>query len=198
MISAVILAAGQSRRMGLPKQLLVYRGKPILRVVVENTIKAPVDEIIVVLGNGAGPAARALEGLEVKLTLNRSYAQGQSTSVRAGLELVDRQATGVLFVLGDQPLVQVETIRLLVDSFMGRGGIAAPFFNGVRGNPILFERQLLECADEIQGDQGARGIIELNPGRLHRVDVEDAGVLFDIDTWEDYRRLVKAEGGAGD
>lgn len=194
MISAVILAAGQSKRIGQPKQLLVYRGRPMLRVVVENTIKAPVDEVVVVLGNGADLAARTLEGLKVKLAVNRSYGQGQSTSVRAGLKLVDLRARGVLFVLGDQPLVQVETIRLLVDSFMVRGGMVAPFYNGVRGNPVLFERELLECADEIQGDQGARGIIKLNPGRLHRVDVEDPGVLIDIDTWEDYRNLV----GLGD
>lgn len=198
MISAVILAAGMSKRMGIPKQLMDYNGKPMLRVVVENTIKAPVDEIIVVLGNEAIQAARSLEGLAVKLAVNKNYAKGQSTSVRAGLELVERRARGVLFVLGDQPLVKVETIRLLVDSFKEKGGIAAPFYNGVRGNPVLFENSLLQCADEIRGDQGARGIIELHPGLLNRVDVNDPGVLIDIDTWEDYRRLSGGEGGAGE
>ncbi|KJS65651.1 MAG: hypothetical protein JL50_15975 [Peptococcaceae bacterium BICA1-7] len=187
-----------SKRMGIPKQLMDYNGKPMLRVVVENTIKAPVDEIIVVLGNEAIQAARSLEGLAVKLAVNKNYAKGQSTSVRAGLELVERRARGVLFVLGDQPLVKVETIRLLVDSFKEKGGIAAPFYNGVRGNPVLFENSLLQCADEIQGDQGARGIIELHPGLLNRVDVNDPGVLIDIDTWEDYRRLSGGEGGAGE
>lgn len=183
-------------RMGMPKQLLPFPDRPMLRVVAENAARVPLDEIVVVLGCEAQLAAKALEGLSVKLVLNSRYREGQSLSVKMGLSSIDQRAAGVMFLLGDQPLVRVETLRLLVKCFVKNKGIIAPFYNGERGNPVLLERYLLNGC--IAGDEGARGIIGNHPELLKRVDVEDEGVRFDVDTWEDYQKaLTRLEGRAG-
>jgi xanthine dehydrogenase accessory factor len=168
----------------------------MLRAVVENTARAPVDEIVVVLGCRAQWIAPVLEGLPVKLVINGSYREGQSSSLKAGLSAVDEGAGGIMFILGDQPLVRPETLGLLVERFKERGGITVPFYNGKRGNPVLLERHLLSNPGAIAGDEGARGIIAGNPHLVQRVDVDDEGVLLDVDTWEDYLGLMEPDGGA--
>jgi molybdenum cofactor cytidylyltransferase len=191
----VVLAAGVSSRLGTPKQLLVYRGQPLLAVVVQSLLASPVDEVIVVLGHMADQAAKALQGLPVKVVINSDYAGGLSSSVKAGLAAVSDSVRAVLFVLGDQPLVKPETIRILIRQYEICGGIVAPRFRDRRGNPVLFDRRLLLSGVEfLEGDAGGRAIIERYPESLHQVDVPDEGVLLDIDTWEDYRRLVENHG----
>jgi molybdenum cofactor cytidylyltransferase len=185
----VVLAAGVSSRLGVPKQLLIYRGQPLLAVVVQNLLASPVDEIIVVLGHMAEEVATALRGLPVKVVVNSKYADGLSSSLKAGLAALCDSVGAVLFVLGDQPLVQPETIKILIRQYEIHGGIVAPSFGGRRGNPVLFDRRLLSGI-EFAGDAGGRVVIERHPEILHLVDVSDAGVLFDIDTWEDYHKLA--------
>ncbi|MCL6611401.1 MAG: nucleotidyltransferase family protein [Peptococcaceae bacterium] len=194
MIAAVVLAAGTSSRLGTPKQLLAYRGRPLLAAAVENLLRSPVDQVAVVLGHMAEEAAGALEGLPVKVVYNRAYASGQASSLKAGLAALDGTVEGVLFVLGDQPLVKPGTISLLIEKFRAAGGIVAPFYEGKRGNPVLFGRQFFTVIGSLEGDTGAREIIGKHPESLHRVDVSDPGVLFDIDTPEDYRRLLEMAG----
>ncbi|MFZ5642168.1 MAG: nucleotidyltransferase family protein [Bacillota bacterium] len=194
MISAVILAAGQSARLGVPKQLLAYKGRPILRVTAENILAAQVFEVIVVIGHEAGRVSKSLEGLRVKIIENTLYKTGQASSVRSGLEAVSPDAEAVLFALGDQPLVRSETLAVLIERHMDSRGITAPFYNGRRGNPVLFKRDLLNSINLISGDTGARGIIDRHPYLLRKVPVNDSGVLFDVDTWEDYWLLVNRQG----
>lgn len=197
MIAAVVLAAGTSSRLGTPKQLLEYRGRPVLAVVAGTLLQSPVDRVVVVLGHRSGEVAGALEGLPVKMVINSFYAAGQASSLKAGLEALEGPVDGVLFALGDQPLVKPGTVRLLVERFRETGGIAAPFYQGRRGNPVLFHRRFFPAIRSLEGDVGAREVIAAHPESLHRVDVDDPGVLLDIDTWEDYRRMVEAGGELG-
>jgi len=190
LIAAVILAAGTSTRLGAPKQLLEFRGRPVLAVVAGTLLQSPVDQVVVVLGHRSGEVAGALEGLPVKKVINSRYASGQASSLRVGLEALEGPVEGVLFALGDQPLVKPETIKLLVEKFGEAGGIAAPFYQGRRGNPVLFHRRFFPAIQSLEGDVGAREIIAGHPESLRRVDVDDPGVLLDIDTWEDYRRML--------
>lgn len=193
MITAIVLAAGVSSRMGTPKQLLIYQGRPLLRHVVENLLKSQVDEIIVVLGHQGAEVAEALKGLPVRIIINQDYGSGQSTSVKAGLQALpasEGDLRGVLFFLGDQPFVKPETINLLIDHYRQQGGIIAPYYQGTRGNPVLFDQKFFAEFQVLTGDVGAREIISRHPEDLKKVDVPDRGVLQDIDTPEDYRDLI--------
>ncbi|MDA8234771.1 MAG: nucleotidyltransferase family protein [Clostridia bacterium] len=217
MVSAIVLAAGTSSRMQSPKQLLLYQGRPLLRHVIETLSRSKVEKILVVLGHRHTEVAATLEGLPVDLVYNPNYASGQSSSVKAGLKalvgsesLVDLKGSvglkdlgglispkvaetsckGVLFVLGDQPLLKIETINLLIDNFYAKGGIVAPYYHGIRGNPVLFDLSYLTEFEVLQGDIGAREIIYRHPDDLHKIEVTDPGILLDIDTPTDFALLT--------
>ncbi|MDT3697789.1 MAG: nucleotidyltransferase family protein [Thermincola sp.] len=198
MISAIVLAAGTSSRMGRPKQLLTYRGRPLLRHVIDIVSRSSVDQIIVVLGHRREEAAKTLEGLPLQIVVNHNYTSGQSSSVKTGLESLasphsspkaSKARAGVLFVLGDQPLLKPETINLLIEKFLLLGGIVAPYYQGKRGNPVLFDLCLRDEFDSLEGDAGAREIIFRHPEILHQVNVTDPGILLDVDTPEDLEAL---------
>lgn len=190
MIAAVVLAAGTSSRLGTPKQLLPYHGRPVLAAAVQNLMDSPVDCVLVVLGHRAGEVAAALKGFPVEMVVNSRYATGQASSIKAGLAALGGGAEAALFALGDQPLVKPGTIKMLVEGYRAGGGIVAPFYRGRRGNPVLFDRRFFNEMDFLEGDTGAREIMGKHPECFSRIDVPDPGVLLDIDTWEDYRRLV--------
>ena len=192
MIAAVVLAAGTSSRLGTPKQLLPYQGRPVLAVVVQNLLNSPLDCVLVVIGHRAEEVAPALNGLPVDVVVNGQYATGQASSIKAGLAALGGGVEAALFVLGDQPLVKPGTIKMLVEGYRTGGGIVAPFYKGRRGNPVLFDRLFFQEMASLEGDTGAREIIGRHPECFRRIDVPDPGVLLDIDTWEDYRRLVDA------
>lgn len=194
MVSAIVLAAGTSSRMGSLKQLLLYRGRTLLQHVIETLSRSKVDKIVVVLGHRQAEVAETLEGLPVHLVINENYADGQSSSVKAGLKALlglrslkapGNSREGVLFVLGDQPLLKTETINLLIDNFIAKGGIVAPYYHGTRGNPVLFDLSYLSEFELLQGDTGAREIINRHSDELHKIEVTDPGIIMDIDTPED-------------
>jgi len=190
LIAAVVLAAGTSSRLGSPKQLLSFRGRPVLVAVVENLLTSRLDRVVVVLGHQSGEVARVLEGLPVEVVVNQRYIEGQASSLKCGLAALDPEVRAALFALGDQPLVRPSTVRLLVDGYRSAGGIAAPFYQGQRGNPVIFDRRFFPDLELLKGDAGAREIIRSNPESLLRVDVDDPGVVLDIDTWEDYQNII--------
>jgi molybdenum cofactor cytidylyltransferase len=191
LITAIILAAGMSSRLGTPKQLLNYQGRPLIRHVAETFIRSQVKRVIVVVGAHAETICEALDGLPVKIVFNQDFADGQSTSVNKGLGAINDKTLpqGVLFALGDQPLLKAETINLLITAFMKNGGIVVPFHHQKRGNPVIFHQKFLPEFKALSGDVGAREIIRRHNDEVHRVDVGDQGVLLDIDTWEDYEQL---------
>ncbi len=198
MVIAIVLAAGTSSRMGKPKQLLLYQGRPLLRHVIENLSRSKVDKTVVVLGHKYAEVAAALKDLPINIIVNRDYASGQSASVKAGLKALvdpdlklasDTGRQGVLFVLGDQPLLKPETVNLLIDNFMRCGGIVAPYYQGIRGNPVLFDISFKHELQSLQGDKGAREIIARNLQALHKIEVTDPGILLDVDTPKDLEVL---------
>lgn len=190
MIAGVVLAAGESSRLGVPKQLLVYQGVPLIAYVVDKLLRSQVDEVIVVLGSKAEEVNAALAGYPVKVVINREYRAGQSTSLKAGLAALSGAVKGALFALGDQPLVSIQTIDLLIKNYRLSGGIIAPYFNGKRGNPVIFDRKYFAAMLSLSGDVGAREVLRRHPESLIKVDVLDRGVVFDVDTWEDYHELL--------
>lgn len=192
-VSAVILAAGTSKRMGEAKQLLPLGESTLLAQTIENVRSAALDEIILVLGSHAETIERQLPHplLErIKIVLNQSYGQGMASSLHAGLSAVDRDSSAALIVLGDQPFVRPQTLDQIVQEHRrSRAKIAIPVYQGQRGNPVLLDRSLFAEAMALEGDVGCRAIFSRHLEEIVNVEVEDNGVLLDIDDPGDYQRL---------
>ncbi len=197
MIAAIVLAAGTSTRMGRQKLTLpMADGRPLVRVAVEQVLAAGVDDTVVVLGGDAEAVALALAPLPVRTVVNPSYAEGQSTSLRAGLDALRPGTDAALVALGDQPLPDPDVIRRLVAAFRTSGRpIAAPVYRDGRGNPVLFAAALFGELRAVTGDRGGREVIARDPGRVVEVPV-DTPMPADIDTPEDYEavRRVRERG----
>jgi molybdenum cofactor cytidylyltransferase len=188
-VAAIVLAAGSSQRMGQPKQLLPWGhdSGPMLRHVVRRTLAAPVDEVIVVLGHAAERIAPALEGLPVRIVVNSAWASGLSSSVRAGLDAVNSVTEAALFVLADQPRLTPQIMAAVVARFRRtRAPIVVPVAGGHRGAPALFARLLFDELRAVQGDCGGREVIAHHPDLIATVELPDAALLADVDTFDDY------------
>jgi molybdenum cofactor cytidylyltransferase len=186
-VSAILLAAGESRRMGEPKQLLAWGGTTLLGQAIDILLGSEVVEVIVVLGYKAKEMAQEIAGRPVKVVINPRYELGMSSSLICGLNSVDERAEGVMVALGDQPSISSETITRLIKVFSSKQGIVAPVYKGIRGHPLIFATKYREELLALRGDVGGRQIIETHPEDIWEVEVESPGVISDIDDQEDYR-----------
>jgi molybdenum cofactor cytidylyltransferase len=186
-IAAIVLAAGASTRMRRQKLLLpMGDGRPLVRLAVEQVLAAGVDDAVVVLGREAEAVALALAGLPVRTVVNPRFAEGQATSLRAGLDALSPGTEGAVIALGDQPLPDPTIIRRLVATFRASGRpVVVPVYRDGRGNPVLFAVALFDELRAVTGDRGGRGVIARDPTRVAEVPV-DAPMPADIDTPEDY------------
>ncbi len=187
MIAAIVLAAGASTRMGRQKLTLpLGDGRPLVRAAVEQVLAAGLDDVVVVTGREAEAVAGALRGLPVRIAPNPRYAEGQSTSVRAGLDALAPRTEAAVIALGDQPLADPRVIRRLVATFQAtHRPIVVPVYRDGRGNPALFAAALFGELRAVTGDRGGRDVIVRDPGRVAEVAV-DAPMPGDVDTPEDY------------
>jgi molybdenum cofactor cytidylyltransferase len=190
--------------MGRAKQLLPFGSTTLLGRVLDTARRAGLHAIVLVLGFEAGRICRALElnrpearpcpdrtGVQVIDTPD--WHKGQSFSVAAGLKALPPDMDGALFLLGDQPLVTTQTLHHLVSAFQTSDHwILAPCFKGQRGNPVLVASSLFDRLAQPAGDAGARVLFREFRHRMHCLEVDDPGVLKDVDTPEDYAALVRA------
>jgi molybdenum cofactor cytidylyltransferase len=191
-IGALILAAGQSRRMGaLNKLLIAIDGKPMLRHAVDAVLAAGNAPVIVVTGHERAAVETALAGLPVAFAHNPEYAQGLSTSLKHGLAALPAGIDGALVVLGDMPRVEPDELRAIVGAFSPTEGraIVVPTRHGKRGNPVLWGRQFFPEMQDLGGDVGARHLIGAYPEAVAEVEMAGDGVLTDIDTPQALARL---------
>lgn len=173
--------------MGELKQLMPLGEGTIIEQAIDNLLDSGVDETIVVLGHKAEEIKRVIATKPVKITVNPNYGQGMSTSIIAGLNLVSSQAQAVMLALGDQPLVDSQTINRLIAEFHSHDkGIAVPTYKGKRGNPVVFAIKYKPELLELKGDIGGREIIKRHPDDILEVAVDSESVITDIDTEEDY------------
>lgn len=187
MISALVLAAGSSRRMGRPKLLLELEGEPLVRRAVRTAEAAGVGEVVVVVGPRRAAMAAALAGTTARLVENPDHLTGMASSLRVGLQALSPAAEAVVVLLADQPFQRSEVIERLVQAFRVTGQpIVAPLFGGRRGNPVLFSRALFGELAAQQGDQGGREVVQADPGRVASVEFADSRAQADVDTWEEY------------
>lgn len=183
-ITAIVLAAGKSLRMGSNKLLVELNGRPLLRHSVEALKASSVNDVIVVTGNEPERVQTALERLDVKFIHNANFVEGLSTSLKRGLAAAPAEADAALVCLGDMPLVDAQTINRLVAAFnvAEHRTICVPTFEGKRGNPVLWGRQHFIAINEIEGDQGARLLLDALSDEVVEIAVKTQAVLIDVDT----------------
>ena len=183
LISAILLAAGESKRMGKPKQLIPLGRTTILEQTIDNSLNSEVNEVIVVLGARAEEAKKTVAARPVKTVVNPNYQQGMSTSIIAGLTMVDSRARAVMLALGDQPFIDSQTLNRLIDEFYNHDkGIAIPTYQGRRGHPVIFSIRYKGELLGLKGDIGGREIIDRYPDDVLEVAVNCEGICIDIDT----------------
>ena len=195
MISAIVLAAGEAKRMGQAKLLLPWQGKPILEHVLDQLLHSQVDEIILVLGHEAKQMREKIPAQGIKIAINPDYQEGMSASLRQGLMIIDEKAEAFLVVLGDQPGISKEIINQLIQAFhrpRHPKGIILPTYRGIRGHPVLFSSQYRQEVLKLKGDVGGRQILADHPEDILGVEMDTDDVLQDIDTPEDYQKHLKS------
>jgi molybdenum cofactor cytidylyltransferase len=190
MISAIILAAGLSSRMGIPKQLLKLGGKPMVRIVTENVLASRVDEVLVITGHQAQEIRAAITDLPVKILFNPDYVQGQGTSLALGVEAINAKAEAFLVFMADQPLISATLINMVVSEFEKRRCLALrPVYRGKPGHPVILDCALGAEVKTLKGDEGARQVLKQLGNKMEYVTVQDESAIFDVDTLETYEML---------
>jgi len=173
--------------MGLSKQLLPLGHSPVIRHCLDSVVASGLQDIVVVLGADHDEIASTISGMRVRTAFNADPRSDMAGSVRLGLRQIDPASTGVLICLADHPLVSSETIKELVNVHLSvPDSILIPVYKGGRGHPTLFPRKTIE---DIYSVETLRDLIASRSGSVRAVDVDDEGVILDMDTPEDYERI---------
>lgn len=183
-IAAIILAAGRSTRMAPANKLTTtYKGMPMVRHAAAAAQASKADQIIVVTGHAADDVTRALAGLDVQIIYNPAFADGLSTTVRAGIDAVSDDMAGAMILLGDMPEVTATVLDRLIEAFSVAGGdkIIQPRHAGAPGNPVLWPRHLFPEFDQLTGDVGAKMLLARHSDAVIGVDVGTTAIHMDID-----------------
>ncbi|MGH6947944.1 MAG: nucleotidyltransferase family protein, partial [Kiloniellales bacterium] len=194
-VAALLLAAGQSRRMGAVNKLLAdVGGEPMVARAGRALLASQARPAIAVTGHEAERVARALAGLEIATVHNPDYTAGLATSLKAGLAALPEDIDGAIVCLADMPAVGAEVLDRLIAAFNPLEGraICLPTWQGKRGNPVLFARRFFPELMTVSGDLGGRGVIGQNQELVAEVPMPDNAVLVDIDT-PDALAAVNAE-----
>lgn len=187
--AGIILAAGNSKRMGKPKALLNWGGIPFVRACVLQAIAAGLNPIHIVAGNEYDVILNAVSDLPVVVVKNHEWQTGQSSSIRAGIKSFTEKVGSAIFLLVDQPQIPQTLIRQLVtEHSLTQASIVLPESGGRRANPVLFDRVTFPDLLKLQGDVGGRSIFSHYP--IKAIPWNDEIILLDVDTPEDYDRLV--------
>jgi molybdenum cofactor cytidylyltransferase len=189
-VAGIILAAGSAQRYGRPKQLLEWHGKPLVWHATRKALVAGLQPVIVVSGAYSDLVERVLADLEAVIVYNPEWRQGQSTSVRKGVRAIPPQIGGAVIFLADQPQTPVQLVDLLLKAHAENlTPIVVPTVEGRRGNPVLFDKDLFPELMTLTGDAGGRQLFWQHD--IFEVEWDDPSIFLDIDTPDDYRRLIE-------
>jgi molybdenum cofactor cytidylyltransferase len=200
MIAGLILAAGESSRMGTDKATLAYRGRTFLEAIVQTLGQADIGRIVVVLGHHAEEIQRHVKLEAAQVVINPAYRSGQTSSLQAGLRSLSADdLEAIVLCLVDHPGVSAETVRGLVASFRDcRAPVVIPTYQGRRGHPVLIGRQVFKELLELACDAGADSVVRKYRPATQFVEVEDEGIVTDVDDLESYGRLVSRQFASSD
>lgn len=193
-IKALVLAAGFSSRMGRNKMLLPFADSTVIESTAQAFLKSDLNGVAVVLGNEKEKIQQILAPYPIQFIENCRFAQGMSTSLREGIKCLmnDPELDGVMISPGDMPFMKQETINFILEKFQETSyPIIIPQYQGKKGHPVLFARSLFPQLMEISGDMGARDVVRQNFKQCLLLEVNDPGILIDIDSPEEYARWNK-------
>ena len=194
-VAGILLAGGGSQRLGRPKQLLEWKGRPFVRHIAQTALAAGLWPVVVVTGAGAEEVEATLGELDVVIVRNASWEDGQSSSVKAGLAALPPMVGSALFLVVDQPQVPVALIEALCTRHAASlAPIVAPQIDGQRSNPVLFDRSTFPDFLQLQGDVGGRAIFSTYP--VDWLPWLDSSIAIDVDRPADYERLLRRAGQA--
>jgi len=192
MISAILLAAGESRRMGEFKQLLPIGNKTFVEQCVDTLLDTPVSEVIVVTGHREMDVRNVLGNRKIKFAHNPDYRLGMASSIKCGVLATSKDSGGFLISLVDQPQIGVEVIRRIIDVYERMAPkIVVPTKDGRNGHPIILDGSLKEEILQIDVEAGLRGVVHRHSDSVMKLEVSSPAVLEDCDLPEDYERVVK-------
>lgn len=192
MISGIILASGFSRRMGMDKLMLPVHGVPVIERVIAAASGSVLEEVILVCSSASVASLGKKYG--ARIVENGAPEMGQSNSVRLGVEEASPSAEGFMFLVGDQPFIDVSIINELVTRFeQQKCSAVVPVYNGARGNPVIFASSLREKLLKLSGDSGGRVLLREMDYGIITVDFTDGKPGIDIDTPEEYEAVLNLE-----
>jgi molybdenum cofactor cytidylyltransferase len=192
MIWAMILAAGESKRMGKPKLLLPFGEKTIIEIIVATVVSSKVEQTLVILGSDREKIEEKIKDYPVKIVYNRDFRGGMLSSVQCGFKSLPEETRAVLVVLGDQPKISATVINKLIDAHKSSGkGIVLPVFKKERGHPVLIDMKYREEVENLSPEVGLRGTVYNHPEDILEVDVETLSIFQDIDCESDYKRELE-------
>ena len=188
MINAIILAAGQSKRMGKPKPLLRFNDQTFLEQIISVLKHSDVDRITVVLGAEADTIRKSVDLTGTNIVINLDYQRGQLSSLTAGIEQTPLETEAILVCLVDNPFITEEVVSKIIRKFRETNNpIIVPVFNKRRGHPTLFSRSLFNELLNAPEEQGARYVLYSNEEKILELEVSEHGILIGIDTPKDYK-----------
>jgi len=196
MVSAILLAAGESKRMGEQDKLfLKYKGNWIINHTMQNLWASNKSELIIIMNNNDNDLLNGQESKKIQVVINPNFRQGMTTSIQAGVRAASTDASGYMICLADQPLTKKEDYNTIIERFEllirhDSKSIIVPFYNGVKGNPVIFSSAYRNDILAHQKMEGCKKIVEANKQHVYMIEMMNDHILSDVDTPKDYEILV--------
>lgn len=196
-IWTIILAAGESSRMKMPKMLLPYGHQTIIETVIANALASEADRTVLVLGCWKDDILKMIRSSRVSYCYNDNYKQGMLSSIKCGLSFIPSRFRAALILLGDQPMIGPELINKIISAFNTSGkGIIIPIFGKKHGHPIIIHSKYLDEIESINESGSLRDLIKNHPEDVHEIETDTDAILKDIDTYNDYLQIRKYHPGS--
>lgn len=186
-ISAIVLAAGESRRMGRPKMLLPFRGITMIEQVIKGIRSAGIEKILVVIGAEKEKLSLLLQKISVNFCENNNYREGMLSSVMCGVRNLPQETAAMLVFPGDEPLINPSTTTKVIETYISSGkGIVIPVYQGKRGHPLLVDSKYFQEILMLDSSVGLRSLASSHQDDLVEIETDDPGILKDFDTYDEY------------
>jgi CTP:molybdopterin cytidylyltransferase MocA/xanthine/CO dehydrogenase XdhC/CoxF family maturation factor len=190
-VSGMILAAGESKRMKQQKLLMDFHGESFIRTIVRKVSASDADQVMVILGSHSRKISDQIHSFGVDMVFNPLYKEGMLSSIQCGFNTISKNVDAVLVILGDQPMIETETINKLIQRYRKtRDKIIVPVYQGKRGHPVLIDARFKDEIFSLNPEKGLRELMYAHGEDLYEMEVETPGILKDIDTIKDYENEI--------
>lgn len=190
-LKALVLAGGESKRMGSPKMLLPFRGMTMVENVIASIKSSGIDEVFVVVGAERDRISGVLQKHNVHTCFNINYREGMLSSVIHGIKCLPEPTSAVLVFQGDEPLISPLSTRKVIETYHSTGkGLVIPVYKGKRGHPLLIDNKYFHEIEMLDHSRGLRNLSERHPDDIAEAETDDPGILKDFDTFEEYTNEI--------